>query len=305
VAWNGANYLVVWRDGGNTLRGTRVNPATGALLDPADLALFTGAGISPYSPDVTSNGASWLVSWTDFRTAAPGIYAGRVSAAGVSLDPTGFLLAPGPNKDAPQSAFGAGNYIVIWTEYHTGTSFNDLYAVRLSGAGAVLDATPIAITTGGSNRLQSSQYGVVYLAPSFMIVYDISGIIYRARVTPATGAIVDVGVALTTACCAYAPTIARDGSTALVLYAAQVGNDYAIRGTRITSTGTDLDATDFSVATGTGISYEGPVLAGSSEGAMLAFSRYVPTAGVTSQRVRIQQVSSVPVFPQLEPPDSR
>jgi hypothetical protein len=271
------------------------------VLDPSGLALFAGGGISPYHPDVTSNGANWLVSWSDFRTAAPGLYAGRVSAAGVSLDPGGLLLSPGSSKDAPQSAFGGGNYIVIWTEYLSGTSFNNLHAVRLSSAGAVLDATPIAVTTGASNRLQSGAYGVAYLSPSFMIVYSNQGIIYRARVTPATGAIVDTGVALTSACCAYRPTIALDGSTALVMYAAQVGNDYALRGTRLSSTGTDLDPTDFNVATGTGISLDGPVLAGSTEGAMLAFSRYDPSAGVTSQRVRVQRVSSVPVFPLLQP----
>jgi hypothetical protein len=299
VAWNGTSYLVVWVDGGSGMRAARVSPA-GTLLDPVSLVPFTG-GISAVGLAVASDGTNWLVSWSDFRVSAPGIYAGRVSPAGAALDPTGILLSAGSFKGVPRSAFGGGNYVVIWTESHSG--FTDLYAVRLSRAGAVLDSPQIAVTTGGSNKLDGTgSYGVAYLSPSFMIVYGMQGIIYRARLNPATGAVLDTGIALTSVCCSYRPTIARDGSTALVTYAAQVGNDYQIRGTRLTPTGTDLDATDFNLATGTAIL---PVLAGSPEGAMLVFSRYDSTPGITSQRVRVQQVSSVPVFPLLQPPDAR
>jgi hypothetical protein len=243
------------------------------------------------------------VSWQDFRGTGPGIYAGRVSPTGATLDPNGIPVAiNGEFKDPPQSAFGGGNYILIWTEFlpDQGT-FNNLLAARVSRTGTVLDPTPIGVTTGGGNQLQNGgAYGVMYLNPSFMIVYSNFALIMRARVNPATGAVLDSNVALTSVCCSFMPRIALDGSNALVMYETKVGNDFQLRGTRITPTGTDLDATDFTVASGTGISFDGPLLAGSGEGAMLTFDRYDPTTGITAQRVKAQQVSSVPVFPLIE-----
>ena len=302
VGWNGANYLVVWHDQRGGVYGTRVNPVTGAVLDPAGLPLFTGGGISPFMTNVTSDGANWLVSWSDFRSVGRGIYAGRVSPAGATLDPGGIAVRTGVYTDPPRTAFGGGNYLVVWLEYQAGGG-NNLFGVRLSRAGVKLDATPIEVTTGTTNSIQNGgDWSVAWVSPSFMIVYSNHGIIQRARVNPATGAVLDTGVALTSVCCSYAPTVALDGSTALVIYEAQVGNDYQLRGTRLTPAGVDLDATDFTVASGSGVSFDVPGLAGSPEGTMLAFGRYDATTGITSMRLRVQQVSSVPVFPLIQSP---
>src|SRR5262245_14327975 len=89
--------LVVWQDlrvDSSTatyhIFGARVD-ASGKSLDTSGIAIALDVGAQS-NPAVAFDGTNWLVVWQDTRANATGsdIYAARVNAAGVVLDPGGF-----------------------------------------------------------------------------------------------------------------------------------------------------------------------------------------------------------------------
>jgi hypothetical protein len=96
VAFDGANWLVAWeddRDGDSVMDvyGARVSPA-GVVLEPNGIPIST-SDMDQYSPAVASDGANWLVAWTDLRSGQEAdIYGARVTPAGAVLDPEGMEL---------------------------------------------------------------------------------------------------------------------------------------------------------------------------------------------------------------------
>src|SRR6478736_679814 len=109
-------------------RGVFVTMAVGlaalALLgtgDPGRVAAAS-APLSPTpgdqrNPAVASDGSGFLVAWEDGRdgTWERHIYASRVSAQGVTLDPDGIPIATQTGTQVlPSIAFDGANYLVVW-----------------------------------------------------------------------------------------------------------------------------------------------------------------------------------------------
>jgi hypothetical protein len=263
VATNGTDYLVAWEDGrpgAAGIWGVRVD-ATGIVLDPSGIPISTG-GLCEQSPKVASNGSDYLLVWQDYRntTECPSdfippppadIYGARVSAAGAVLDPAGIAIATSAaDEDLPSVASNGSDYLVAWQQNFYNS---DIYGARVSGSGAVLDTTPISISTAtgaqyfpaiawdGTDYLaawQDSRNGNATTGPFN---------IYGARVSAAGSVLDPSGIAISTApiISPYPLAIAGDGSNALVVWSD--GN--TLYGTRLGPGGSVLDPAGLPIST--------------------------------------------------------
>jgi hypothetical protein len=258
LAFDGTNYLVVWRDGrsGNwDIYGARVSPA-GAVLDPGGIAISTAPGFQHY-PALAFDGTNYLVAWQDGRSGAgDDIYSSRVSPAGAVLDPGGIAISTAAgNQGGPALAFDGANYLVAWGDWRSGAG--DIYGTRVSPVGAVLDPGGIAISTApiyqvspalafdGTNYLVAWQDG-----RSGGTEFDI----YGARVSPA-GAVLDPGGIPISTAPRYQflpPALAFDGSNYLVAWTDWRSGQTDIYGARVSPAGAVLDPGGIAISTAPG-----------------------------------------------------
>ncbi len=140
IAFNGTSYLVAWSQDANIM-ATRVNPATGALLDTPPIAVAGNQSTAEYKPAVASNGTDWLVAWESNRD----IRAARVGADGTVKDPNGITIdsATSEAQGGVSVAWAGSTYWVAWSAPR-----QIIAAKRVSALGAVIDATGVPITGG-------------------------------------------------------------------------------------------------------------------------------------------------------------
>jgi phosphoribosylformylglycinamidine (FGAM) synthase PurS component len=152
VAFDGANYLVVWHD----LRGgvaydiyaARVSPG-GIVLDPGGIAVSTATNAQE-NPAVAFDGVNYLAAWQDKRGGPySDIYASRVGVDGTVLDPAGLAIATASyDQTIPAVAFEGTYYFVAWQDFRRVATRPDIFGVRVDTAGIKLDATALAIAAG-------------------------------------------------------------------------------------------------------------------------------------------------------------
>ena len=238
VAFDGTNFFVVW--GAGDIFAARVSPA-GTLLDPEAIAIAARPTVE-YAPAVAFDGSNHLVVWADGFDVFD-IIGARVTPEGVVLDGDGIPIATGPATLVdPAVSFDGTNHLVVWAGFEGESSELDIFAARVSPAGAVLDPAPIAVTTlpGAQSHpavaFDGTNHLVVWVDSSF------SGGIDAARVSPA-GAVLDPGgTHLGGRPSNAAPGVAFDGTHYLV---ALVG----LEAVRVTTAGTPPDEPSFAVAT--------------------------------------------------------
>lgn len=151
VAWSGGHFLAVWedlRDGGvYSTYGARVSPA-GAVLDPAGIAI-SGVGQMGLTPDVACDGTDCMVAYQ--RGGTQDLVGRRVGPGG-PLPGSPVVLVPGPWARKPVLGFDRANYVLLWADARSGSSF-DLYEARFTPAGAALD--------GAGHRVAESEFDEV------------------------------------------------------------------------------------------------------------------------------------------------
>ncbi len=141
----GSGYLLSWSAWqGSAFNGrlaVRAQPltATGARVGGAPVGLPGTANNSSAVPGVSFDGANHLVVWT----ATSGVFAARVSPAGVVLDAPPRRLSSAA-ASAPTATFDGVAFVVAWQDERNGSA--DVYAARVSRSGAVLDpgGAPVA-----------------------------------------------------------------------------------------------------------------------------------------------------------------
>jgi hypothetical protein len=107
------------------------------------------------NPVIISDGAGGsIIVWRDFRNGTTHeVYAQRVSPAGAPLWTANGVLVCTLSSDKQEPTLvpdAAGGAIVVWRDYRSGSN-NDIYAQRLSAAGALLwsaSGVPLCVMTG-------------------------------------------------------------------------------------------------------------------------------------------------------------
>jgi hypothetical protein len=125
--------------------------ADGALEVGGEVALFADGpgGDVRATPHIAFGKGVYLAVWREGWTGEGGaarIMASRLDAAGKVLDAKGIEVAPSKDgfQELPRIAFGGGVFLVVWQDFRSGKDL-DIYGVRVSPEGKVLDASPIAV----------------------------------------------------------------------------------------------------------------------------------------------------------------
>jgi Protein of unknown function (DUF3152) len=267
VAFDGANFLVVWEDGRSRATGpdvyaARVSPE-GAVLDPGGFPV-SAAPAAESSPAVARTGTGVLVAWgsgSDIRGA-------RLSPAGAVADPLGIAIstAPGPQRE-PALAFDGANALVAWEDGRAGAA-PDVYAARVSAAGAVLDPGGVAVAAapGAETSPAVSSAG----SGGFLVAWTsgaAGGSDVSAARVGAGGAVLAPGTIAVAADPGEqaAPALAFGGSGYLVAWQHARLATRDLHAARISSTGAVLDAAGIAVSTAGGRQHAPAVSFGTGE----------------------------------------
>ena len=184
LAFDGTNYLVIWRDTRSgsgpsidtDLFGTRVTSA-GNILDPLGIAIATAPGIQEPG-GIAFDGTNYLVVWnhmpmTNMSPPPDGkIFGRRITPAGDLLDGTassdGIAISTGTFSNHSSSvAFAGSNYIVAWA---VGSFPNfppaGIFAARVSRNGTRIDGLPVELGVPLSGNPATSSQLVYPVAAS-------------------------------------------------------------------------------------------------------------------------------------------
>ncbi|MCY1022017.1 MYXO-CTERM sorting domain-containing protein [Pyxidicoccus sp. MSG2] len=179
VAWGGGVYLVVWdddRNGNTDIYAARVTP-DGTVLDPGGIALTTAVNAQK-NPAVAFDGTRFFVVWEDARVCCDDVYGARVDPDGTVLDPQGFLvsdarevLTNGLVLNLEQHdldvAAGGGYWVVT---YAAADPLGDIFAVRLTPEGQVVDAKDLYLSKSSFNSERFPQ--LAFNGTEFLVVYS-------------------------------------------------------------------------------------------------------------------------------------
>ncbi|HEY4122342.1 MAG TPA: MYXO-CTERM sorting domain-containing protein, partial [Byssovorax sp.] len=138
-------FLMAWGDD-DALLAVRIGD-DGAIVDSPPMPLLVGTN-ADVTPAVAFDGAQYLVVWADDRTGYDNIWGARVGLDGAPIDATPFAIgSAAANQTSPAVAFDGTNFVVAWVDARDNAD-GDIYAARVSQAGAVLDPQGLAVDTG-------------------------------------------------------------------------------------------------------------------------------------------------------------
>ena len=255
VAFNGTNFLVVWRENSD-LYGVRVN-TEGTVLDGAPIAISTATGDQSH-PSICFGDTNYLVVWMDYRTGSSDVYATRVNKDGTVLDPGGIAISTATGGQTfPSVAFDGSNYLVVWEDDRNGVSNVDVYGARITQDGVVLEPLGFQIAYDESyNEQRPSVVYNPYLTGYYLVAWeDYRGPtvdIYGTRVFH-DGTVIDdpVNIAISTADnLQEMPSVSSDGTRFFVAW-----KDYrsglfsqTVYGARVDYYGVVLDASGIAIS---------------------------------------------------------
>lgn len=302
IAASTDGYLAVWHDtrgGQSDIFACRLS-STGQVIDQAAFPVCQYTA-EQTDPAVAWNGREYLVVWGDRRDGPQHIYGARVRLDGTVIDPQGICLS-GPagsqsygSQAYPRVASDGSGWEIVWQDSRGGSQ--DIYGVKLSGAGVLSKVTGIVTLASNNEELPD----IAYNGSTFIVVWrDYRNIaatdadIYGCRV--ATNGIRMAGDTLVSCDSTgvngvsglqSAPRICAFGSSCFVVWEDYRGDGTTcdVYGTRLSSTATVTDRNGIAIATGTG-SQEMPAVAYDGTKILVAWrdhtSRYVRGARVST-----------------------
>lgn len=187
IAFDGTNYLVVWRTGVNTIRGTRVSQSAQNLDGAYGFLIRSSMSYYPY---VAFDGTNYMVVWHDSRndgTTGWDVYGARVSKAGAVLDPDGFLISNAPqNQEHTAIAFDGTNYLVAWYDWrpNNNVDLGSLYAARVSPNGTVLDNPAFQVSSDMVGRRSPR---ISFDGTDYLVAWTPNGLDIHARLADSYG----------------------------------------------------------------------------------------------------------------------
>ena len=183
VASSGTNFLTVWTELEFGIKGARLSPQ-GVLLDSTPIFL-SSVQIYPQNPAVSFDGINYLVVWEDFEEVSwdscyKYIRGARVSIDGTLIDTIPFTFITYSTtthfpqiKDLiikPALYFGNKNYLLVWNFINpTGDYSMNIYGVRISPEGSLLDTNYIPISTASGNQVYPS---LAFDSSEFLVTWE-------------------------------------------------------------------------------------------------------------------------------------
>ncbi len=255
VVFGGSYSFVVWDDlriDNIDIFGARVNNQ-GIVLDSAGIPVSLSISEQDYSK-IVYDGTNYLVVWETKSDQGNEIHGARVSPTGMILDSTAIRISSYRSWISNlQVIYGSINYLVFWDDYTVGEP--NIYGVRVSIAGIVLDTLPIPISVyqygqGGSNgAFDGNNYFIVWSDFRSGSYFDI----YGTRVTQ-NGVVLDPeGIPISTADDDQGGTKGVfDGTNYFVFWVDQRNGGYNnpdIYGARVNTSGIVLDTTGIPIST--------------------------------------------------------
>jgi hypothetical protein len=266
VAHDGTNVLVVWSDarsGGADIYAARVSGG-GTVLDPSGIVVSGAAGAQT-SPAVAVGGSQALVVWSDQRSGPTAdVYGARMTSAGTTLDPSGIAVSTAPGEQIePAVARDGSNYVVVWSDGRA-VPGRDIFAARVSTAGAVLDPAGVALVAAPAIERRPA---VAFGGTNHLVAWDDSRSgnldVYATRVTTALAVLDPGGRAISVEPFEERePAVAWDGTVWLVAWSDGRGDGNEIYGSRVAPNGMPLDPAGIPIAARPGDSYEPSAAAG-------------------------------------------
>jgi hypothetical protein len=252
VSFNGANFLVVWQDGRDTVQKTaeaRVTP-DGVVLDSG--IVLSNVQDGGMYPAVCTDGTTFIVLWQGDRGGTEGIYGTRLDSQGVVLDSSGISVSTAADYQWQPAAAAAGsNFLTVWQDFRSDSGF-DVVGARATSQGAVLDPEGIVISSARSDQVrpEAGSNGSDYLV-AWQDARSDSADVYASRVT-AQGVVLDssgIPVCVSSQGGRRDPAIASDGTNYLVAWDdSRSAPDLSIDAMRVTAQGQLLDSTPIVVA---------------------------------------------------------
>ena len=143
VATSGNGYMLAYRSSTDARSRVLAQPldAAGNPLTAEPVLLDEGPSFNgPGSPNVAWNGSLYLVSWG----VTNGIVAQRLSATGAKVDAAPFMVMSGAFGLADVAGLGS-DFLVTGRKVSFSVQYIVPVAARVSGGGAVLDASPLVL----------------------------------------------------------------------------------------------------------------------------------------------------------------
>lgn len=262
VAFDGTSYLVVYQgDGGSDGTDILARRVTNGVVDATPIIVDAGTGLQR-TPRVAYDGTHYMFVWEDANGG------NRIRARAMSPDGT---FAGGPidvsttamttPKYAPAIAASASGFVIAWEEARTAGNATDVFARALTAAGTLGTELAVSATTFDERRPSIAWNGTTFLV-SFTSTTVTTGKDILARLVTAAGTSGGSVFAVTAAPGDQTTTHAigqTAGTTEFLVTYVDESNMFDVRGTRVSSAGSVLDAAmtpGFGVATGAA-SYEG------------------------------------------------
>jgi hypothetical protein len=266
VATIAGGFFVAWQDQRNAaatgadIFGARVTGA-GVVQDAFGIGISTVTA-NQTVPSAAANSSGILVAWQDARNNAStgaDIFAARVTLAGAVLDPTGIPITTNiTGQTTPVLAANASGFLVAWADSrNNAVSGTDIFAARVSNAGAVLELNGLPICTVTNNQTAPA---VAANSAGFLVGWTDSrntavtgNDIFAARISNAGLVLNTNGFAASLAGARQAaPAVAFNGTNYLVAWQDErnfTTNSTDILATRVTAVGKVLDPAGIGVST--------------------------------------------------------
>ncbi len=303
VAFDGANYLVVWTPitGPSNLMGARVAKG-GTLLEPAKILATPDAGVNYLGGDVAFDGTNYLVVFERRFGGTNGVLGARVSITGALLEPE-FSISDAPSNDSfmidPRVAFDGTNHLVVWTLQTPGSSVavTHIFGTRVAPDHAVLDSDIPICTAFLSQRAADV---ATDKKTGWLVVWEDnrsaleSAEIYGARVS-AAGVNLDGTQGFKIAQGATdesRPSVGYvgDGSYLVTWRDLRKKTEYDLFGASVSSGGKVFDKDGFSISAEPGDEALA-AFARTSDKVLLGYQRVDPTMGYGTWRARVRAVA--------------
>jgi hypothetical protein len=143
LASNGADAAVFWTDSTTTVQSFLGALVNGQSLAASKTSPIARSANAQRAPNTATSGRNTAIVWNE----DDGLYAGRISLDGQTLDGRGIRIGP-KSLTEPRIVYDGNNYLIAWVEQppSSSTPVDTVKLSRLSDTGALLDPSGIAIS---------------------------------------------------------------------------------------------------------------------------------------------------------------